>query len=177
MFFTAFLRTASLSIRYNKHPHENLNHILWNFVFVQNYSYAKLGSKIHLHLTKCKRMEWQQEINCRIDEQQWVESSITHSQWTQSCASPSKFVLTVNEHQWTLLCSQSSLQRDKSGRCEDPYPKKREENPHRMLNKYINSHQLCCWSMTFSKEFCFMVHHTYMCAQKHILYCWSYHCS
>lgn len=107
------------------------------------------------------------------------ESSITHSQWTQSCASPSKFVLTVNEHQWTWLCSQNSLQRDKSGRCEDPYPTRREENPHRMSNKYINSHHSAAGAWNFLKEFSFMVHHTYMCAQKHVLYiyCWSYHCS
>lgn len=72
------------------------------------------------------------------------------------------------EHQWTWLCSQSSLQRGKSGKCEDPYPTKREKNPQstNQMYKLIPSPLL---EHTFPKpQLCFMMHH--ICTHTQVFY-------
>lgn len=123
-----------------------------------------LAHKIYLHLTKCKRMEWQQEINHRIDEYQCVErvplltvSELSHvplqvsSCWLWTSTNGHCFAVKI-------VCRGTSL--------EDVRTHILQREKKTNLKIHTNS-AAGTWNFL---EFCFMVHHTYMCAQKHILY-------
>ena len=45
-----------------------------------------------------------------------------HSPETRPCFFPGRYVLTGSGPQWTSPCSQSSWQKDRSGKCGAPYP-------------------------------------------------------